>query len=51
VTQVLGFFHPILAFTLLIPVIPFFVKIEQIGETVETGTEVKNALATRINTG
>jgi hypothetical protein len=35
----------------LIPLIPFFVKIERIGETGETVPEVANVLATRVNTG
>ena len=42
--------EPILAFSPLIPVIPFSLEIWQIAETVETVPEVKNALATRINT-
>jgi hypothetical protein len=35
----------------LIPVIPFFAEIGRIGETGETAPEVRNVLATRINTG
>jgi len=35
----------------VIPVIPFFAEIGQIGETTETGTEVLKVLATRVNTG
>src|SRR5205814_1645072 len=33
----------------LMPVMPFFMKMRQTGETVETGAEVTNVLATRIN--
>ncbi|SRR6266851_3257071 len=35
----------------LIPLIPFLSETQRIGETVETGEEVTNVLATRMNTG
>jgi hypothetical protein len=38
-------------YTQLIPVIPFSAEAQRITETVETGAEVKNVLATRINSG
>lgn len=44
---VLGNLYPLL----LIPVIPFFVKLRRIRETVETVSEDQKVLASSINTG